>query len=76
MTRPPHIDLAIDTLREVALTHKSTIVCGELLEVSHYVARLERQVARSRKPNRWQQFRAWWSERWRAGAAAGRRIRP
>jgi hypothetical protein len=72
--RPRHIDRALETLREVALTHRSTIVAGELLEISHYVARVERQLERAKKPGTWERVRTWWTERWHAGAAARRRV--
>jgi hypothetical protein len=56
-TRPKHIDRAMMTLREVALTHKSTLTGGELLEVSHYVAWLERQLAKRKQPSLWHQLK-------------------
>lgn len=59
--RPRHIDAALRTLRAVALTQPSVITGGELMEISHYVARLERRLAE--RPSILQQFKAWWAER-------------
>jgi hypothetical protein len=42
--RPAHIENALVTLRTVALTHQSMITMGELMEISHYVGRLERMI--------------------------------
>lgn len=55
ISRPGHIERALQTLRAVALTHHSVITCGELLEISHYVARLERSLAE--RPTWWQSVR-------------------
>lgn len=57
--RPAHIENALVTLRTVALTHRSTITMAELLEISHYVGRLERtiDVLTYPRPSLWSRVR-------------------
>lgn len=60
--RPAHVHQAMVTLLGVAFTHPSTITGLELLEVSHYVARLERRLAELERPNESivDRMLAWW----------------
>lgn len=48
--RPRHVARAIETLSEVALTQRSPSIAADLIEVVHYVSRLEDRLLAERGP--------------------------